>query len=289
MTMKRLACALLLGTLLACCAPMVAEPSAAVSAPALALPTAPNFRDIGGYRTVDGRMVKPGLAFRSDQMNLLSDADLARIAALRPSAVADLRTDTERTREPDRVPAGAAYLVLDVAADSTESLGGDMRQAMAQIASGQGEALLIAANREFVTLPSARRAYATLIRTMIAADGPVIYHCTAGKDRTGWASAVVLGLLGVPRETVMQDYLLSNARLEAKNAATLAAVAKSGHPINPAFLEPVLTVKPAYINAAFAAVERVYGSLDAYATKGLGLTPAEIEALKAKFLTPPKE
>ncbi|MFY7835249.1 MAG: tyrosine-protein phosphatase, partial [Novosphingobium sp.] len=185
--------------------------------------------------------------------------------------------------------AGADYLVLDVAADSTKSLGGDMRQAMAQIASGKGEALLIAANREFVTLPSARKSYATLIRTMIAADGPVIYHCTAGKDRTGWASAVVLGLLGVPGETVMQDYLLSNTRLEAKNAATLAAVAKSGHPINPAFLEPVLIVKPAYIEAAFAEVERVYGSLDAYATKGLGLTPAEIEALKAKFLTPPRE
>jgi len=137
-----------------------------------------------------------------------------------------------------------------------------------------------------VTLPSARKSYATLIRTMITADGPVIYHCTAGKDRTGWASAVVLGLLGVPRERVMRDYLLSNTRLEAKNAATLAAVAKSGHPIKPAFLEPVLTVKPAYIDAAFAEVERVYGSLDAYATKGLGLTPAEIEALKAKFLMP---
>ncbi|MFY7838180.1 MAG: tyrosine-protein phosphatase, partial [Novosphingobium sp.] len=90
--MKRLACALALGLLLAGCAPTVAEQSAAVDAPTLALSTAPNFRDIGGYRTIDGRVVKSGLAFRSDQMNLLSDADLARIAALRPFAIADLRT-----------------------------------------------------------------------------------------------------------------------------------------------------------------------------------------------------
>ncbi|MBF9149872.1 tyrosine-protein phosphatase [Novosphingobium jiangmenense] len=269
-------------------APQLAVAQAVASgevAASLHLATAPNFRDIGGYRTRDGHKVRRGLVWRSDQMNLLSEADLAAIAALHPAAIADLRTQTERTREPDRLPAGARYVVLNVAADSTQSLGGDMRLAMAQIAQGKGEALLVEANREFVTLPSARKSYAELVRLMIAADGPVVYHCTAGKDRTGWATAVVLSLLGVPRETIMQDYLLSNERLAAKNAAILSGLAKSRSTLDPAFLEPVLTVKPAYIEAAFAEVERSYGSFDGYVAKGLGLTRHEISSLRAKLLS----
>lgn len=253
---------------------------------ALHFATAPNFRDIGGYRTKDGRWVRQGIAYRSDQLDRLSDDDLQGIAALRPAVVADLRTATERTREPDRLPGGTRHLVLDVAADSTESLGGDMRLAMARIASGEGQALLVAANREFVTLPSARRSYAALVRQMIGPqDGPVIFHCTAGKDRTGWATAIVLTLLGVPRDVVMADYLQSNSMLAAKNRASMAALKASGSPLDPAFLEPVLTVRPAYIEAAFDEADRAFGSFDGYVRSGLGLDDSEIALLKRRFLT----
>lgn len=270
------------------CVPMAegglaSAPDAAAMQP-LHFATAPNFRDIGGYRTQDGYIVRRGVAYRSDQLDRLSDADLQAIAVLRPAVVADLRTATERSREPDRLPPGARAVVLDVAADSTRSLGGDMRQAMAQIASGQGESLLVEANREFVTLPSARASYVALIRLMLDADGPVVFHCTAGKDRTGWASAVVLTLLGVPRATVMEDYMASNARLAEKNEATFAAIARSSHPIDQAFLRPVLTVQPRYIAAAFDEVAQSYGSFDAYVRQGLGLTDAEIARLRARFL-----
>lgn len=273
---------------LAACAPVAAPPTKPAMAETAALPRlagAPNFRDIGGYRTTDGHHVRMGLAYRSDQMNLLGEADLAALAALHPAAVVDLRTSTERQREPDRVPPGVDHVILDVAADSTQSLGGDMRLAMAQIAQGQGEALLVAANREFVTLPSARKSYSALVRLILAADGPVVFHCTAGKDRTGWATAIVLTLLGVPRDTVMQDYLLSNERLAAKNAATLSAVAASPGKIPVEYLEPVLTVKPEYIEAAFAEVDRSYGSFDNYAHDGLGLSREEVLALRQKLLS----
>lgn len=264
----------------------VAVHAASLSAPSLRLGSVPNFRDIGGYRTRDGHVVRTGLAYRSDQLDRIADADLATLAGLRGLVVADLRTGTERAREPDRLPPGARHVILDVAADSSKSLGGDMRLAMAQIARGEGQALLVAANREFVSLPSARRSYAALIRLMLAPGGPVIYHCTAGKDRTGWATAVVLMLLGVPRETVMRDYLLSNERLAAKNRAILASLAQSGAAIDPAFLEPVLTVRPEYIAAAFAEVARRYGSFDGYARDGLGLRASEVRQLRAKFLVP---
>jgi protein-tyrosine phosphatase len=161
-----------------------------------------------------------------------------------------------------------------------------MRQAQAAIASGKGAEMLVSANRDFVTLRSARAAYSALLRRLI--DGgqePIIYHCTAGKDRTGWATAVILTLLGVPRETVMADYLQSNAYLRTKNDATMKALAASGAAINPAFLEPVLTVRPEYLQSAFDEVDRTYGSMEAYARDGLGLTALDIAVLRRKYLS----
>ncbi len=261
---------------------------ATVAAPARTVPllaSAPNFRDIGGYHTADGRTVRKGMIYRSDQLDRLSDADLERMAALNIRTVVDLRTDSERSREPDRLPAGARMWVLDVAADASGSLGGDMRKAYQAIAEGKGTELLMAANRDFVSLPSARTAYSSLLKHLATSDdGPLVYHCTAGKDRTGWATAIILTLLGVPRETVMADYLASNQALTAKNAAAMAALKASKNPINPAFLEPVLTVRPEYIQSAFDEVEKRYGSFDAYARQGLGLTDTDIAALKKRFL-----
>lgn len=251
----------------------------------LHLATIPNLRDIGGYRTADGRWVKMGMLYRSDQLDRLSDGDLAAMGGLGIALVADLRTASERSREPDRLPAGAEHLVLDVAADS-HGLGGDMRQAMTLIATGQGAAMLTEANREFVSLDSARTAYRALLGRIGAEDaGPILYHCTAGKDRTGWATAVILTILGVPRETVMADYLASNDYLRAKNEAILAAAGSASVPIARANLEPVLGVRAAYIEAAFAEVEKRHGPFDRYVRDGLGLDDAAVERLRTALLT----
>lgn len=250
----------------------------------LYLKTIPNLRDIGGYRTADGRWVKMGMLYRSDQLDRLSDNDLAAMGGLGIALVADLRTASERSREPDRVPAGAEHLVLDVAADS-RGLGGDMRQAMTMITTGKGAAMLTEANREFVALDSARTAYSALLGRIGAEDtGPTLYHCTAGKDRTGWASAVILTILGVPRETVMADYLASNDYLRAKNEAIIGAAGSASTPIARENLEPVLGVRAAYIEAAFAEVEKRYGSFDRYVRDGLGLDDAAIDRLRTTLL-----
>ena len=252
----------------------------------LHLPTVPNLRDIGGYRTSDGRWVKMGLLYRSDQLDRLNDADLAAMGSLGLATVADLRTASERAREVDRLPEGVQHLVLDVAADDAGAIGGDMRAAQAAIASGKGAELLIAANRDFVSMSSARTAYAALLRRLeTAPPSAVLYHCTAGKDRTGWATAVILTLLGVPRETVMADYLLSNRYLQSKNEAILASFAKSGSGIRPEYLESALTVRADYLQAAFDEVERRHGSFDAYLRDGIGLTDAEIAGLRRLYLT----
>jgi protein-tyrosine phosphatase len=273
----------------ACTAP-VPKQRAAIDRPPPASATpqlqgAPNFRDLGGYQTEDGRRVKQGLLFRSDQLDRLTDSDLAAMEGLHIAYVVDLRTKSERAREPDRLPRGAKPVILDVSADADGSLGGDMRKAQAEIAAGRGVELLEAANRDFVSLPSAKAAYSALLALVAdPATGPLVYHCTAGKDRTGWASAVLLSILGVPRERIYYDYLASNAYLAQKNAGILASLKASGAPIDPANLEPVLGVRHTYLDSAFAEVDRVYGSMDAYVQKGLGLSEAQIETIRRKYL-----
>jgi len=242
----------------------------------LHLATAPNFRDIGGYRTLDGRWVKVGLVYRSDQLDRLSDADLATIGQLAPSLDVDLRTAAERQRGPDRLPHGTELLVADVVGQA-----GPNAMTMAKITSpGAAIDFLMAANRQFVSLPSARDAYASLFARLPSTSGPVVYHCSAGKDRTGWATAVLLTALGVPRRTVMADYLASNSYLADKNLAAFSRMP----PEAVSNLEPIFTVRAAYLDAAFDEVDRRYGSFDRYLRVGLGIDDEALARLRARFL-----
>jgi protein-tyrosine phosphatase len=141
---------------------------------------------------------------------------------------------------------------------------------------------MIDANRQFVESATAKAAYKALFERL--ADPkmlPATFHCTAGKDRTGWAQAVFLSIMGVPRDVIMRDYLLSNEYLKAKNDKMLAML--KGR-IDPALLEPLLGVRPEYLQAGFDAVDRDYGSMDHYVRDGLGLSDATIQALRTEFL-----
>jgi protein-tyrosine phosphatase len=242
----------------------------------LHLRSAPNFRDVGGYRTSDGRWVRMGVAYRSDQLDRLSDADLAKIASLNPALIVDLRTDAERRSGPDRLPPTASPLVADVMASSPPDMAAIMRATGPQ----DSIAFLTQANRQFVSGASALGAYGVLMSRLDRSKGVVVYHCTAGKDRTGWASAVLLTILGVPRATVMADYLASNAYLADKNKAMFAVLP----PDRAAILEPVMTVRPAYLDAAFAEVKARYGAFGLYLSEGLGLDAAALAQLRSRFL-----
>jgi protein-tyrosine phosphatase len=242
----------------------------------LHLATAPNFRDIGGYRTTDGRWVRMGLVYRSDQLDHLSSDDLTMIGQLASSLVVDLRTEKERRAGPDRLPPGARGLVADVMADSPPDTAAILRSS----APDSGVEFLTEASRQFVSLPSAKAAYANLLSQILSAEDPVVYHCTAGKDRTGWGTAVLLTALGVPRQTVMADYLASNGYLLAKNKALFASMP----PATAAKMEPIMTVRAAYLQAAFDEVDHRYGSFDRYLRDGLGVDDRELEKLRARFL-----
>lgn len=174
-------------------------------------------------------------------------------------------------------------------ADSQEDLAGkvgkllkDPKQATAELGGGKLEAQFAAMYREFVTLPSARKALGRVYADLAAGDLPAVVHCSSGRDRTGWATAAWLTLLGVPEEIVMKDFLRSNDLLLPGYAKPIEAFAKAGG--DPAVLTAVVTVKAEYLTAARAEVTARYGSIEDYFSKGLGVDAAAQQALKDRFL-----
>ncbi|MGW5074975.1 tyrosine-protein phosphatase [Rhodococcus sp. NPDC004095] len=239
--------------------------SAAIAAPvsiadhvdfdrSLHLDGAKNARDVGGYTTTDGKTVKTGLVYRTDALSSLSAADLTKLQSLNVKVVDDLRTVYERTIQPDKVPAGATANWYDVLGGSPITTLVDLKSAYVA----------------FIDGPGANEAFGAVLRDIRDTDGAVLYHCSAGKDRTGWTTAVLLTILGVDRATVNEDFMLSNVYRGTDGTGSTGSI--DG-------------VQQSWLDTSFATAEERYGSFDAYVRQGLGLTDADIAALKAKLLS----
>jgi len=255
----------------------------------LHLTTAANFRDAGGYRSANGRWVRMGLAYRSNGIEHLTDDELARIDKLNIKLVCDLRTAEEVQHSPDRVPKDVADVSADVLADDSDLIhamitggGAQSGNAPQQNAIARHE-LEQRVYRDFVRLASAQKAYRLLFER-IADPGalPTVFHCTAGKDRTGWAEAVFLMILGVPRPTIVQDYELTNEYLRGD---ALKSVRQSMSQSSPGQRTPTrIVADPAALDAAFDEVMKDYGSFDNYLSQGLHLSDATLAAIRKIFL-----
>ncbi len=258
----------------------------------LHLTSAPNARDIGGYETKDGHHVKWGQVYRSDAIAEADTADLAKLDALGIKLICDFRGPGEVAVDgADQPVAGAEQLnlpILDESDDSNAKIraaitSGDTAAQEALLGDGKGAKILTDAGTFFVEDASARDNFATLLgRLADPADLPTLTHCTAGKDRTGWSTAIILSALGVPKQTVIDDYLLTNDYTKEKNAQTLESTATL---IDPALLRPLLEVQPEYLAGSFDAVKKRYGTFEKYLTKGLGMSKADLAALKRNLLT----
>jgi protein-tyrosine phosphatase len=239
----------------------------------LGLTGAPNFRDLGGYETSDGRHVRWGLVFRSDALSALTPDDEMKIDRLHIAAEIDLRTQQERAAEPDRW--------LDKPADIYES----PRPSLAPIVGPMMAKVRDAATAHqwmkafYARIPDDYRPeYAAIFHRLAAGREPLLIHCTAGKDRTGVASAILLSALGVPRETVVKDYLLTEALLPRPRA--MAAL--GGLP-EQAKIE-LWRTDDAYVLAALQSIDTEYGSVPAYLKNSLGLSEAEISQLRSRLI-----
>jgi protein-tyrosine phosphatase len=217
-----------------------------------------NFRDLGGYRTTDGHWVAMGKVYRSDSLDKLTDADLAELRRLDIRTDVDLRTSDERASAPDRVQAGVKYVVADVLG----SLGSLTSLPSSADAADQ---LMVDAEKTMVSSDTGEAAYTELFKDVEQRPGALVFHCTAGKDRTGWGSAALLTTLGVPASTVQSDYLLSNTYRAAANAAALAQLP----PAAAAVYKPLLDVRPEYLQSGFDDVQSTFGSWNGYLSKGI--------------------
>ncbi len=256
----------------------------------LGIASVPNLRDLGGYPTGDGMVVRTGLMYRSDQLARISAGDLEKMAALGLKHDYDLRTAAEREALPDELPPGVTIVWLNVLADSDQiapaRLGKLLRnpdEANARLGGGKAEAAFTQAYRSFVSLPSAQTAYRRLFREIAKHENlPALVHCTTGKDRTGWAAAALLSLLGVAEEVIFDDFLRSNEYILPAYRKTIDAFTGAGG--DPAITRAILGVNPEYLKASFDEIRLRYGTVEDYFSNALLVDAAGQETLRRGLL-----
>ena len=257
---------------------------------ALDIRPVPNLRDVGGYKTRDGKSVARELVYRSDTFYPMSAGDDRKLEALQLKNDYDLRTSGEAKLQPDEMPPGVRYHLLNVLADAKSSAPAELeallhepKKANAALGGGRIEALFMEGYREFISLPSARQSYRTLFLSLTDREKlPAVFHCTTGKDRTGWAAAALLTLLGVPKETVMADYMRTNEYTLPQFQRAIDGFVGAGGDRDIAVA--VFGVKSEYLEASFDEMHKRYGTIEKYFSEGLGIDAAGQQALRDLFL-----
>lgn len=251
-----------------------------------------NVRDVGGYRTYTGGQVRQGLVYRSDALGKLTPADITTVAGLGLTKAVDFRIPMEVQYDgADRLPSGLSATSRPVSdlglyATLVGAIGsGDPVKQEQMLGGGRAEAYMRDIYRTFVSSPENRAQFAATLREIAdSGQGPILYHCTSGKDRTGWMSYVLLRALGVPEATAGSDYLASNTFRGAYDAQVRAGLKQSGRMQNPDLLIPLQEVRQDYLDAATAQLQADYGGFYGYLTDGLGLDLRTLAKLQAKMV-----
>ncbi|HEY4069561.1 MAG TPA: tyrosine-protein phosphatase [Burkholderiaceae bacterium] len=236
--------------------------------PAAMLASVPNLRDLGGLPAADGRRVAMGRLFRSSHLHALTPADEAAFAALGIRSVVDFRGVKERDAALSRgLHPGIVELHLPIEPRGLGALR-EMRQA-GNVDEDAVVELMHNAYRRFVQQHSP--VFAALLQRLQAPDAtPLLFHCTAGKDRTGMGAMLILLALGVPREAIVEDFMLSNGRWQPREATRDWTV--------------LSRVRAEYLTTAFDTMIAQSGSIDAHLRDALGLDAAARARLAANLL-----
>ncbi len=240
---------------------------------------AANFRHIGSYKTQDGRCVRDGAVYRSDNLSRLTDADLADLTHLEIRLICDLRNPDERRRHPDRVPEGAMIRHIPVAKNTTVNIA-------TLFARHRLDRILKWHYRHMIIDRGAPAIGDVLKHVTDPANLPMIIHCTGGKDRTGIVIALLLHICGVPRATIVSDYTLTNHTIEQLltvyrttiHRYHLTSILKAEQ------LYPMLSARAELIEHALDHIETTYGSVDHYLQGPVELTPTDMVAIRENLL-----
>ncbi|MBL1081038.1 tyrosine-protein phosphatase [Streptomyces actinomycinicus] len=257
----------------------------------LPVPGTVNARDTGGYLTYDGKRTRWGVLYRSESLAKIPADGTAALAALGLGSVLDLRTAPEiRADGADRLPAGVTS-VPDAVDDTglyafigQAVLSRDPAYQQALLGDGRARARMISLYRGFVTNPANRAALGTAVRAVSNSSKPVLFHCSAGKDRTGVLADTVLRAVGVPAATSEQDYLLSGPLRAASDQALRDQLKAAGYMQDPGLLIPLQQVSSDYLGAFRDQAVQDYGSFGNFLTDGLGLDASTLLRLRIRLV-----
>ncbi|RFZ75614.1 protein-tyrosine-phosphatase [Lacrimispora amygdalina] len=250
-----------------------------------------NFRDLGGCPVQGGKQVKPGHFYRSSVLSKLQQEELDLLSDLNIQMIVDFRSPSEVRSEPDVVPPRCQYYNFSAIDFGTESDSAEVNSDMKSIMMAVIEKKIQLDNTESLTAQyEAMAADSSAFRQMfqlIKANpkAPLLFHCAAGKDRTGVAAALILLCLGSTEETIIEDYLLSNMYRAAENERIIKELSEATQDkaLLNAFLV-LLGVDAAYLHAFFSKVQELYGNWDSYFEQAISLSPVERAQMKERYL-----
>ncbi|MBA3811979.1 MAG: tyrosine-protein phosphatase [Caulobacteraceae bacterium] len=248
-----------------------------------------NFRDFGDYRTVGGRRLKEGRLYRSASHGRATEADLGAIAALNLAVIVDLRRGGERLRDPSRRHAGFAGVVIahDESAPEEEEDGWQAHIRRSDLSEASFRRYMVDYYRDAPFEPRHLDLFRRYFRALAKADGPVLIHCAAGKDRTGILAALTHHLARVHPDDILADYLLTNdpGRMARRMPILAQAIEElAGRTPSEAALRAAMGVEADYLDTAFAAIADRFGGVDAYLERALGMDAGLRGAIEARLL-----
>ncbi|MCF0137112.1 MAG: tyrosine-protein phosphatase [Oscillospiraceae bacterium] len=260
---------------------------------------APNARDLGGLETGDGRRVKDGRLIRSGMLRNLTSSDVEYLERTRLRKVIDLRTTQEKCEKPNVILRGAEYVHYPVLPDRTDGITRELPktpEAEAKRAIAMAQRLMqreedgITQMRSmyplFITLDHCAERFADIFDTLLEAEeGAVLFHCSMGKDRAGITAAMILYALGVPRDSITHDYLITNERC-AEGTDRLIENCRGFTDDEKVlkFIRDLDAADKSFIDASFAAAEELYGGFDGFLRYKVGLSDGKRAKLREMYL-----
>ena len=244
---------------------------------AVALEGGSNFRDLGGYPAADGKSVKWGHIYRSADISKLTDADLQTLTARNIAVDCDLRGPDEIKTSPDRMMPGMAYLNLPAGSENVNATTASMMSA--KPASRDSMMLSYYGRTDHL-----KAKYKPMFDQLLTLDDTkaLMFHCTAGKDRTGMGAALILSALGVDKALIMKDYAATDVYWKQGRERVAQMMMQGG--TDNAQMAKMLAADPAYLANFFATIDKKYGSMANFLTTEMELTPDKLATLRTKYL-----
>lgn len=235
-----------------------------------------NFRDVGGYKTTDGKQVAWGKVYRSASVEKLTETDLTLLDKKKIHTVIDFRGVAEAKAAPDHLPKNTDYTLSPAGSDSLPN--------PAQMVQFLKEGNFLEKFYGVDAVKYSGDRFRPLFVKLLTADKKeaIMYHCTGGRDRTGMATALFLYILKVPQETIEADYVASNVYLRPMNKKMMAPLAKMSG-LSESEIEKAMALRPELIRAFFDGLKNQYGSIENFLQQEMGIGPKEISLLRKKY------